>query len=148
MAGLEELVELDHDTAKAVQVVLRRAGISSEVRPSGDEWVVLVQGEIRDDALQVMANRMEEVITVRDHKPAPKRMSAGTAAYLAEEPKKPLFTTRLKNMTVYVLLLFIPAALTLGMQGAVDDRMIAIIWGVTLIIAGVWYMWARKNPTD
>lgn len=150
-AALEELVVLDAPTATAVRTVLRRAGIASETElASVDEIRILVLADDRERAFSIMANRMEEVLALRDAKPAPKRMGAGVAAYHEsdEGDGKPLVTSRLKDIAFLVTMLLIPGLITLGAGGPADPVLMAVVWGISLLIGGVWMMSGRRkaNP--
>lgn len=147
--ALEELVVLDEPTATAVRTVLRRAGIKSETElASMDEIRILVMPNDRDRAFSIMANRMEEVLALRDAKPTPKRMGAGVAAYRDEEEEenaKPLVTSRLKDVSFLMAMLLIPGLITVGVGGSADPTMMALVWGITLVIGGVWIASGRRN---
>lgn len=146
--ALEELVVLDEPTATAVRTVLRRAGIQSETElASVDEIRILVMPDDRDRAFSIMANRMEEVLALRDAKPAPKRMGAGVAAYQGEDEGhgKPLVTTRLKDVSFLMAMLLIPGLITVGVGGSAEPVMMAVVWGITLIIGGLWIASGRRN---
>ncbi|WP_336249879.1 hypothetical protein [Stomatohabitans albus] len=144
--ALEELVTLDEPTATAVRTVLRRAGIDSQTElASVDEIRILVVPDQRDRAFMIMANRMEEVLALRDAKPVPKRMGAGVAAYQDNPNPKPLITTRFKDIAFLVTMLLIPGLLTVGVGGVMDPTMMVIIWGLALIIGGVWIASGRSR---
>lgn len=141
----EELVVLDVPTATAVRTVLRRAGIASETEPAAvDEIRILVTANDRDRAFSIMANRMEEVLALRDAKPAPKRMGAGVAAYQPEPEAKPLVTSRLKDIAFLMTMLLIPGLITLGVGASADPIMMAMVWGITLLVGGVWLSSGRR----
>lgn len=145
--ALEELVVLDEPTATAVRTVLRRAGIESETElASVDEIRILVMPDERDRAFSIMANRMEEVLALRDAKPAPKRMGAGVVAYheTDEGHGKPLVSTRLKDLSFLVTMLVIPGLITVGVGGSAEPVMLAVVWGLTLLIGGVWIASGRR----
>lgn len=148
--ALEELVVLDEPTATAVRTVLRRAGIQSETElASMDEIRILVMPTDRDRAFSIMANRMEEVLALRDAKPTPKRMGAGVAAYHGEEdePVKPLVTTRLKDVSFLMAMLLIPGMITIGVGGSAEPAMMAVVWGITLVVGGLWIASGRRKRT-
>ena len=130
--------------AVGVVAVLRDEGIAVTTAPTGDgESRILVLAADRDRALQVLAQRMDEVA----HLAAGARMThSGDTDELDDDDRgPPMVLERFRSYGILVVLLIVPVLL----MGSLFPRIpalgvIAVLVGIVLVVATL----QRRRPDD